>query len=77
VVMPRMGGVALYETIRKEGRNLPVLLMSGYTPEDVRALGSGAPGFRFLHKPWTITDLLLRIRNILDETDPVLNSAEG
>jgi two-component system, cell cycle sensor histidine kinase and response regulator CckA len=77
VVMPRMGGVALYETIRKEGRNLPVLLMSGYTPEDVRALRSGAPGFRFLHKPWTITDLLLRIRNILDETDPVLNSAEG
>jgi two-component system, cell cycle sensor histidine kinase and response regulator CckA len=77
VVMPRMGGVALYETIRKEGRNLPVLLMSGYTPEDVRALGSGAPGFRFLHKPWTITDLLLRIRNILDETDPVLNSAEA
>jgi DNA-binding response OmpR family regulator len=51
--------------------------MSGYTPEDVRALGSGAPGFRFLHKPWTITDLLLRIRNILDETDPVLNSAEA
>jgi two-component system, cell cycle sensor histidine kinase and response regulator CckA len=77
VVMPRMGGVALYETIRKEGRNLPVLLMSGYTPEDVRALRSGAPGFRFLHKPWTITDLLLRIRNILDETDPVLNSAEA
>jgi hypothetical protein len=42
--------------------------MSGYTAEDVRALATGQPGLRFLHKPWTVTDLLRRVRGLLDES---------
>jgi PAS domain S-box-containing protein len=67
LVMPRMGGLALRETVLARGDGTRVLLMSGYTTEDVRALRAAQPGLGFLHKPWTVTDLLRRVRGILDE----------
>jgi PAS domain S-box-containing protein len=67
LVMPHMGGLALYEKLQARGNGTRVLLMSGYTAEDVRALKAAQPGLRFLHKPWTVTDLLRRVRGILDE----------
>ncbi len=67
LVMPRMGGLALYEKLRARAGDTRVLLMSGYTAEDVRALNQAQSGLKFLHKPWTITDLLRRVRAILDE----------
>ena len=35
--------------------------------DDVRALKEVQPGLKLLHKPWTVTDLLRRIRGLLDE----------
>jgi PAS domain S-box-containing protein len=67
LVMPHMGGLTLYEQVQAHGNGTRVLLMSGYTAEDVRALNGAQPGLRFLHKPWTVTDLLRRVRGILDE----------
>jgi len=67
LVMPRMGGLALFEKLQGRAGNSRLLLMSGYTAEDVRALNQAQPGLKFLHKPWTITDLLRRVRAILDE----------
>jgi PAS domain S-box-containing protein len=67
LVMPRMGGLALHQKVQARGNGTRVLLMSGYTAEDVRALKVAQPGLRFLHKPWTVTDLLRRVRGILDE----------
>jgi DNA-binding response OmpR family regulator len=67
VVMPRMGGMALYQQLRKEGRDVRVLLMSGHTAEDLDDLEDPITGARFLHKPWSVTDLLRRVREVLDD----------
>jgi DNA-binding response OmpR family regulator len=66
VVMPRMGGMALYHELRREGSGVPVLLMSGHTAEDLDQLEDPVAGAGFLHKPWSVTDLLRRVREVLD-----------
>ncbi|MEK6610338.1 MAG: PAS domain S-box protein [Gemmatimonadota bacterium] len=66
VVMPRLGGPQFIARARAEGFRTPVLFSSGYTARDIEqtaALEAGAP---LLPKPWTITDLLRRVRELLD-----------
>jgi two-component system cell cycle sensor histidine kinase/response regulator CckA len=67
VVMPRMGGMALYNELRNGGSAVRVLLMSGHTSEDLDQLDDPSSGAKFLHKPWTVTDLLRRVREVLDD----------
>jgi DNA-binding NtrC family response regulator len=67
VVMPRLNGMALYRKLRGHGSGVRVLLMSGHTAEDLDALDEPLSGASFLHKPWSITDLLRRVREVLDE----------
>ena len=67
VVMPRMGGMALYRELRKAGSPIRVLLMSGHTAEDLDHLDDPLSGAGFLHKPWSMTDLLRRVREVLDD----------
>ena len=64
VVMPRKGGLALYEELRARGKR--VLLMSGYASGDFDALNRVHPGLRVLHKPWSVTDLLRAVRGALE-----------
>jgi nitrogen-specific signal transduction histidine kinase/ActR/RegA family two-component response regulator len=67
VVMPRSSGMALYRQLRGHGCGVRVLLMSGHTAEDLDALDEPLSGASFLQKPWSITDLLRRVREVLDE----------
>jgi len=64
LVMPRLGGRALYDAARREGHATPFLFASGYSDPDRAA--SLDPSVPLLHKPWTEEDLLGRIRAILD-----------
>jgi len=66
LVMPRLGGRALYDAARREGRMTPFLFASGYSPNDGRASPPADLGVPLLHKPWTAADLLARVREILD-----------
>ncbi|MFZ5623103.1 MAG: PAS domain S-box protein, partial [Gemmatimonadota bacterium] len=75
LVMPHMGGLALHNELRARGHRTRVLLMSGYTAEDMRAMSDAGAEVSFLRKPWTITDLLRRVRAVLDE--PPAGSGEG
>jgi two-component system, cell cycle sensor histidine kinase and response regulator CckA len=64
LVMPRLGGRALYDAARREGYTVPFLFASGYAASD-RAAGLD-PAVPLLHKPWTTSDLLGRLREILE-----------
>jgi len=64
LVMPRLGGRALYDAARREGQSVPFLFASGYSDPD-RAT-SPDPSVPLLRKPWTGPDLLGRVRDILD-----------
>jgi len=64
LVMPRLGGRALYDAARREGVTVPFLFASGYSDSD--RVASLDPSMPLLHKPWMATDLLGRIRDVLD-----------
>jgi len=56
-VMPRMGGLELARRVRAEGRNVPILITSGYSSEVVAAMESLGGVVRFLEKPFSAGDV--------------------
>jgi hypothetical protein len=65
VVMPRMGGRALYEAARELGHPIRFLFTSGYTERDMGDMLE--PHMPLVAKPWTADELLNRVRRSLDE----------
>ncbi len=75
LVMPRLGGRALYDAARREAHTVPFLFASGYADGD-RAAGLD-PSVPLLHKPWTTSDLLGRVRELLDREADARSGADG
>ena len=67
VVMPQLGGHALYERIRDRYPGIHVLYVSGYTDETIAHHGVLNAGVQFLQKPFSMATLLAKIRETLDE----------
>ena len=69
MVMPRMGGKALYDTLRSAGKPVPVVFMSGYTSRggDIE-LAELPPDMEILAKPWSVDQLIARVRETLGRT---------
>jgi two-component system CheB/CheR fusion protein len=65
VMMPELGGVELWERLRRTRPGLPVLFVSGYTPDD-RVRVAVAAGARFLSKPFTPLALASAVRAAID-----------
>ena len=70
VIMPRLGGPDLYRRLIKEGHRVRVLFTSGYADRDIHGSGAMEPDLPLLTKPWTITELLKRVRQVLDAPPP-------
>ena len=68
VVMPGKNGRELAEELRRQRPDLRVLFMSGYTPDEVLREGVEADAAQFLQKPFTPSDLLRKVREILTPT---------
>ena len=68
--MPGMSGIETLERLRKISDEVPVVIMSGYSEQDVSARLSGRSVCGLIHKPFTITTLL-------SEIDAFLSSAEA
>jgi len=67
VVMPTLGGPQLIRELRAAGKGVKVLFTSGYPARDAQETRALDPGLPFLAKPWTITELLRRVREVLDQ----------
>ena len=67
VVMPNMNGGKLAEAIKTHHPDINVLFMSGYTKEIVSSSGM-EPEVRFLQKPFTQAELIMKIRELLPKT---------
>jgi Response regulator containing CheY-like receiver and SARP domains len=65
--MPEMGGKELAERLRAHRPGLKVLFMSGYTEKAITAGGVMPPNTGFVEKPFTVEQLMRRLREILDE----------
>jgi two-component system NtrC family sensor kinase len=66
VVMPHAGGPELLHALREAGIAAKVLFTSGYPVRDVHDRTPLEPGVPFLAKPWTIQELVRRVREVLD-----------
>ena len=60
-MLPGMNGLAIIETLRKEGRKTPVLILSALGEVDDRVRGLRAGGDDYLTKPFAFAELLARI----------------
>ncbi len=66
VVMPKLGGAGLYKKLSAGGDPPKVLFTSGYAANDFRTSGAIDPNLPFLHKPWSVKELLEKVREVLD-----------
>lgn len=66
IVMPRMGGQKVFEELRGINPGVKVLLVTGYSPEEIadELLKRGAAGL--IQKPYDLKALARAIRNALD-----------
>ncbi len=67
VVMPQMNGRDLAGRLRTLRPDLKVLFMSGYTDNVIVHHGILEPEISFIQKPFRLTELLEKIREILEE----------
>ncbi len=66
VVMPEMNGRDLVERLTAIRPNLKALFMSGYTADVIADHGVLDANVNFIHKPFSIRDLAVKIREALD-----------
>jgi two-component system, cell cycle sensor histidine kinase and response regulator CckA len=66
LVMPEMGGRELVERLRTRRPALKVIFMSGYTEKAIAVDGVMPPHTGFVEKPFTVEQLMRRVREILD-----------
>jgi len=70
VVMPKMSGRELSQTLHHLRPNLKTIHMSGYTDDVAFQGGTVELGSSFLNKPFTLGTLAARVRKILTPSEP-------
>jgi two-component system cell cycle sensor histidine kinase/response regulator CckA len=66
VVMPKMGGRELAERLKSLWPDIKVLFTSGYTYNAITQHGLLDPEMAFLEKPFSISGLVRKVREVLD-----------
>jgi two-component system, cell cycle sensor histidine kinase and response regulator CckA len=69
IAMPVVNGRTLRTQISDQRGDLPVLLISGYSRDDLRRRGLVDDDDQFLQKPFAPADLARKVREVLDRTE--------
>jgi CheY-like chemotaxis protein len=67
VVLPDKNGLELADQLRSLKPQLPILMTSGYTDQKAHWPVIQERGFRFLQKPYSVTDLLQAIKETMEQ----------
>ena len=67
MVMPGMDGETLIYKVKKSYPHIPCLLMSGYSDAFEKHTSDSAKDFDFISKPFTLADLLEKVKEILEK----------
>jgi len=73
IMLPGMSGFEVAKKLRDEGRALPIILLTARGEEDDRVLGLELGADDYVTKPFSVRELLARVRSILRRT----RSGEG
>ena len=65
--MPKKNGKEVYDEIKKIKPSIKALFTSGYTKDIIINKGIYDPSYNFLSKPLSPNELLLKVREILDQ----------
>lgn len=65
LTMPVMNGEQAFHALRALRADLPILLTSGYYPQDVATRFAGQPRLSFLKKPYAMGELEQALRGLL------------
>ena len=80
IMMPKLDGLSVLRTIRKKGNHVPVILLTAKSEIDDRVEGLDAGADDYLPKPFSMKELLARIRAMTrrkgDQTDSVLSFSD-
>lgn len=74
IMMPKMNGIEVLKTIRKEGINTPVLMLTAKREIEDKVLGLDSGADDYLTKPFASSELLARIRAMLRRNTNQLDS---
>ncbi len=74
--LPGISGLDVCRTLRAEGHTLPVLMMTAKTGELDRVLGLEIGADDYITKPFSVIELLARVRAHLRRADLVSSAAE-
>ena len=66
VVMPRMGGIELARCLRESRPEIKILITSGYTEENPIIGGPSNASLPYLQKPFMPSELLRKVREVLN-----------
>ncbi len=69
VMMPKLDGFALCRELRKRGRDMPVLMLTAKGSIDDRVAGLDGGADDYLVKPFSLRELLARVRVLLRRQD--------
>ena len=69
LIMPKMNGKEAYEEILRKQPYIKVIFASGYAPDHIRQNISLGDGVSLLFKPATPSELLKKVRSVLDGTN--------
>jgi two-component system response regulator MprA len=68
VLMPRVDGLEVSRTLRRNGSRIPILMLTARTQVDDRVEGLDAGADDYLTKPFALEELLARMRALLRRT---------
>lgn len=69
LMLPGMSGYTVCETLRRQGDDRPVLILSARTLSEDRTRGFDVGADQYLIKPFELDELLSRVRNLLSMYD--------
>ncbi len=70
LVMPGMGGEEVLVRIREQSRNLPIVISSGYSEQEISLLLAQDRNLGFLQKPYSLSALAEILDRLLKGTEP-------
>ena len=73
IMMPKVDGLTVLKTIRSNGNNIPVIMLTAKTQVEDKVLGLDCGADDYLTKPFDTKELLARIRAMIRRKDSPLD----
>jgi len=75
IMLPKLDGLSIIETLRKRGIDMPVLILSAKRSVDDRVRGIQKGGDDYLVKPFAFSELLVRVQALIRRSSKTIESS--